>query len=54
MNSSLQQLFLVPSFRYGIMSITNPEPENIVEITEEIKSKNKFLTEDTMNDNLLY
>jgi hypothetical protein len=44
----------VPSFRYGIMSITNPEAENIVEIDDEIKKNNSFLKEDTMNDNLLY
>jgi len=55
MNSSLQQLFLVPSFRYGILSITtNPEAENLVEIDEEILKDNKFIKEDFVNDNMVY
>jgi len=55
MNASLQQLFLVPSFRYGILSITtNPEAENLVEIDEEILKDNKFIKDDFVNDNMVY
>jgi hypothetical protein len=43
MNSMMQQLYMIPQFRYGILEAINPEPENIVEHKER-----------KINDNLLF